>query len=246
MSQQLFYGGYAFDPDAVWFTIHKQAIIGRLGRRKYIAEMWHLTGRVSGANSEEVQAKVVALENAMTDGGDLVFTLTHALYSADCVEGTHVYSLKWLPGFDGTPRGSGAEMVLRRTFQITIGGKKLATGIDTDLIEYRETIRGRGTGGPIVLPVTALAGDVQAQQRVLKTPFWTTQSGYAVGLTEYPLPATRLWLLTPNVYYMPDQVSGGYTTPENFGINQNTGFRTDWNYLCWSNFQLVGSPVLPF
>ena len=235
---QLFYNGYAFDPNAVWFTIHKQAIIGGLGRRKYIAEMWHLTGRVSGTSTSEVQGKVVALENAMSDGGDLVFSLTHALYSADCVEGTHVYSLRWIPGFDGV-RGSGAEMVLRRTFQITIGGKKLATGIDTDLIAYRETIRGRGTGGPIVLPVTSMAGSVQAQQRVAQTPFWTTQSGYAIGLTEYPLPATRLWLTTPGVYYMPDQVVGGYTTPENFGINRNTGFRTDWNYTCWSALQLV-------
>ena len=65
-----------------------------------------------------------------------------------------------------------------------------------------------------------MAGSVQAQQRVAQTPFWTTQSGYAIGLTEYPLPATRLWLTTPGVYYMPDQVVGGYTTPENFGINE--------------------------
>lgn len=244
MAQQLFYNNVGFDPDAVWFTIHKQAILSGMGRRKFIDEKWYLTGRVSGANTAEVQAKVDALENNLADGGDLVFTLTHRLLSADCVEGTHVYSLTWLPGFDGV-RGSGAEMVLRRTFKMVIGGKKLATGIDTDLIEYRETVSGRGTGGPQVIPVLSLYGYPQAQQRVARTPFWATQSGYAIGLTAYPLPPTRIWLTTPGVYYMPDQVIGSLTTPQNFAINQNTAFRTTWSYLAWSNYQLVGTPAVP-
>lgn len=242
--QYLNYGGYQFGPDSTWFTIHKQAIIGATGRRKIVAENWYINGRVNGANSTEVAVAAAAMENSLIDGGDLVFTLYHRLLSADCIEGTHILDFKWLPGYDGV-RGSGAEMVLRRTFSLVIGGKKIATDSDTDIIEYRESIVGRGTGGPLVLPVTSLYGSVQAQQRVAKTPFWATQSGYAIGLTQYPLASSRMFLASPTVYYMPDQVSQGLSAPLNFGINQNTGFRISWSYLCWSPNQLVGQPLPP-
>lgn len=245
MPQQLFYGGFAFYPDATWFTIHKQAILGNTGRRKFVAETWHIDGRVNGTSIAEVSANAAALENALLDGGDLVFTLFHRLLSADCVEGTHVHSFTWVPGYDGTTRGSGAEMVLRRTFKLVISGKKIATGIDSDIIEYQETIVGRGTGGPLVLPVTSLYGNVQAQQRVAKTPFWSVQSGYAIGLTDYPLASSRMFLGVPSVYYMPEQVSEGLHTPQNWGLNQNTGYKINWSYLAWSPNAMVGQP-LPF
>jgi len=242
--QQLFYGGFPFQPDTVSFRIVKRPIIGRLGRRNFVDHVWFIDGRVYGANTTEVQAQMLALENALVDGGDLIFSLYHRLISSDCVNGTKILKFEWLKGYDGV-RGSGAELVLRRTFQLQIGGRILATS-DTDLIEYHESVQGVGSTGPIIIPVTSLAGDVQAQQTVLKTPWWGIQSGYAIGLTATPPVATAIWWETPGVYYDPLSISEAIETPINWGVNQNTGWKISWRYKCWSRNVLVTSPIPPF
>lgn len=236
----LSYNGRAFAPDSVWFTITKRAIIGGTGRRNFVHEQWNINGRVSGANTAAVQGEMASLESSLNDGGDLVFSLYHSLLSADCVEGTHVREFAWLPGYDAV-RGSGAELVLRRTFRLVIDGKKIAPS-DLDLIAYHEAFRGVGTGGPIILPVHAMTGEVQAQQTVRATEFWSTQSGYAVGLLSNPPAATALWQATDGVYYKPLAVSGTLDTPMHYGRNVNTAFRTSWSYTCWSRVPLIGSP----
>ncbi len=244
MPEQLFYNGHGFGLDCVWFRIVRQPIIGGTGRTNYVDHRWYLNGRVNGANTAAVVAGVQAVENALVPGGDLVFTIYHKLLNADCVAGTQIRNFVWSEGYDGV-RGSGAELVLRRTFSCIISGRTIATS-DTDLVQYSETIRGVGTGGPITYPVTSLIGAVQAQQTVLFTPYWTTQSGFAVGLTAEPPASTPIWQFTPNVFYMPDQVSIGLSTPINWGINVNTGFRTEWRYVCWSAFPIVVNPISPF
>jgi len=241
---QFFYNGYGFDENAVWFTIIRTPRLGGTNRRAYVDHDWYIEGAAYGANTAAVQAKMAAIENAMVDGGDLVFTLYHSLRSADCVSGTHVGMFQWSRGFDGV-RGSGAELVLRRTFKARIYGRILAAS-DTDLIQYRESIHGIGDTGPIIIPVGSLVGDVQAQQTQLKTPWWAFQSGYAIGLTSTPSAATPIWQVTPGVYYDHPSVDLEIDTPISWGINQNTGFKIAWRYKCWSRASLMTSPFNPF
>lgn len=242
---QLSYNGYPFAPASTWFTIDRRGIIGPTGRRNAVAELWHIRGRIPGANTAEVTANMAAMEAAIVDGGDLVFSIYHNLLSAATSEGTHVFGgVNWLPGYEA-PRGSGAELVNRREFAITIGGK-IVLETDTDLYSFRESYMGIGTGGPIIIPATSLYGGVQAQQTTLYTPFTAIQEGEAIYYTDYGPAATPLWISTPGVYYYPNQVMSGVRAPLQFGINQNLLFSSRWSYRCWSTTALVGTPVIPF
>lgn len=236
---QLYYGNYAFEPDSVWFTIMQRGVIGRTNRVNYANVVWQITGRVTGDDTNEVITKCDALSAAIIPGQDLVFSIYHRLLNAQCVAGTQILSFNFLPGFDGV-RGSGAELVLRRTFNLSIGGKIIVPA-DTDIVDYRETVVGAGTGGPLIYPVTSMFGNAQAQQTVAKTHYLQYQTGYSTGLLEYPPASTPIWQVGP-AYYFPLQCSVSYDTPQNFGVNQNTGFTTRWRYASWYTSPLVASP----
>ena len=236
-------GTYDFDPDRTWFTINRRAVIGQTGRRNFVHHQWQINGSVAAANSTALAVKVAALEEACVDGVDLVFSLCgHQLLSADTTQGTHVRMFRWIPGYDGV-RGSGAECVLRRTFQMIVDGLVPQTA-DTDIVAWRETIMGMGTGGADIKPVGSLSGGVQAQTVQDFTPYFAIQSGYAIGLTGYPAVATPLW--TPNgnggVYWIPSKFRTGFTSPD-YGLNTNTHFKTEWSYAFWSASVLAGTPA---
>lgn len=240
---QLFYGDYAFQPDSVWFTIMQRTIIGRTGRPNYRDITWNLTGRVSGNNTSEVVTAVEELQAALVSGYNLVFSIYHQLLSNDCVSGTQVMALDFLPGFDAV-RGSGAELVLRRTFRAVISGRQVVAS-DSDIINYFESVRGGGTGGPNIMPVPSLAGDVQAQQVTAKSFYTQIQSGFSTGLLAYPVASTPIWQAGP-AYYFPNRCSVTLDTPNQIGINLNTGFTTRWHYESWYTSPLVSSPIIPF
>lgn len=240
------YGSYQWDQNAVWFTRHLRPIIGKTGRRNFIHNQWILNGRVNGANTAEVDTARVNMENALIDGQDLVFSLgtTQNLISANCVNGTKIRSLDWLPGYDGA-RGSGAEDVFRRTFRLIIDGLVRVTS-DTDIIEWHEQVTGTGTGGPRTLPVGSLTGYVTAQQTQLYTKCEAVQTGYAVGLTGYPPAASPIWVSgAGGVYEYFERRRNSLSSPQQIGINQNTGYRRSWSYQFFSTVgPIVGSPSI--
>lgn len=242
MANYLYYGPYAFDAGRTWFTINRHAVIGPTGRRNFVHHQWVINGSVRGANSSEVTTAIAALETACVDGNDLAFTLGgHGLVSSACTEGTHVRAFRWLPGYDGV-RGSGAECVLRRTFQLVIDGLVPASS-DTDIVAWSESIMAVGTGGPDIKPVGSLTGGVQPQQVQQFTTNYAIQSGYAIGLTAMPAAATPLWPNGVNgIYWIPGKFRSGIYTPQRWGININTHFKVDWSYAYWSADVLAGSP----
>lgn len=240
----LSYGTYEFPPDAVSFTINSRPIINPVGFTNYLDVRWYLDGRVNGNDTSEVITAIEALEAALIPGQDLVFSIYHQLLSANCVQGTQIYDFRWLKGYDDIGRGSGAELVLRRTFKAVIGGLVLVTS-DNDLYAYSESVRGIGTGGPVIKPVRSLAGAVQAQQTTAITEFWSTQSGFATGLLAYPAASTPIWLLTPGVVYPPEQTWVQEDSPRMLGINNNTRYTTRWSYTAWAPFAMVASPLPP-
>lgn len=240
---QLTYGSYAFLPDSTWFTINRQAVIGDTGRRNLMHHQWVINGRVQGANSTAVTTAIAALEAAMVDGYDLKFSLGgHQLLSSDCMEGTHIRRFTWLPGYDGV-RGSGAENVLRRTYQIVIDGMIKQTS-DTDIIAWSQSLIGIGNGGADVVPVGSLSGTVQAQTVQSNTPYFAIQSGFAIGLTASPSQATPMFTDGGPVYWMRKRFRSGIYTPQRFGVNYNTRFKVDWSYQFWSASAISGVPSL--
>lgn len=240
---QLFYGSYAFQPDSVWFTIMQRTLIGRTGRPNYRDITWNLNGRVSGSNTSEVVDRVEELQASLVSGYNLVFSIYHQLLSNDCVSGTQVKALDFLPGYDSV-RGSGAELVLRRTFRAIISGRQIVAS-DSDVINYFESVTGIGTGGPNIIPVPSLAGDVQAQQVTAKSFYTQVQSGYSTGLLNYPPASTPIWQAGP-AFYFPNRCRVTLDSANQIGINLSTGLTTRWHYESWYTLPLVGSPIIPF
>lgn len=247
MSQTLSYNGYTHDPDSCWFTINRFGILGGINRLNKVRNVWTIHGRVNSAAGlsgtaaqNSVDTKVVAWENHVQDGGDLVFSLgsTMSLISRNCLEGTHVKEFSWLTGYDGV-RGSGAEGLLRRSFKLVVYGDILVTS-STDITHYQDSLAAIGSGGAKVVPVGALTGTVQAQQVQAYTPYYAIQSGSAVGLTAWPTPPLPVYTGVSGVYYFPETLSVITKTPRNWGLNRNTGYEIQWNYKCWSSLQLTG------
>lgn len=237
-------GSYSLAEDRCWFTRHIRSIFGKTGRRSFLHHQWVINGCVAGANTAAVDAARVEFDNNVVDGVDVVFSLgsTQSLISANCVNGTRVRELTWLPGFDGV-RGSGAEDVNRRSFRLIIEGLKKVTS-DTDIVEWHERVVGVGTGGPRIVPVGSLSGNVAAQQTQNYTKCEAIQTGYGIGLTAYPNPATPIWVSGTNgVYEYFERRRHGVSTPSQWGVNLNTLFRRDWSYHFFSTVgPLVGSP----
>ena len=235
MPQFLTIGGFTCDADSAWFTIRRTGLVGGTGRINRTRNVWEISGRVNGITPSAVDTKVVALESAVMDGIDLVFSLGSSmnLLSRNCAEGTHVREFRWLPGYDGV-RGSGAEGVLRRTFHLVVYGDVIDTS-DTDYTSYSDQLTFIGNGSPNVVPVTSLNGPVQPQQIETYTPVWILQTGQATGLTTTPPAATPQFIGTG--YYPPSGINLSYFTPRKYGINQNTEFGVRWAYRCWiSNY----------
>jgi len=248
MSSTLSYNGYTFPPDMSWFTINRVGIVGGTGRLIKVRNIWDCHSRVntapglSGAPAlGDLDTKIKQVEAAMRDGGDLIFSLGSSmrLISSDCTEGTHIKNFSWNKGTDGV-NGFGAEQILRRSCSFTIYGDILVT-TDTDIIEYQDSLRAIGSGGPRIVPVTSLSGGVQAQQLTATTPFYAIQSGYATGLRGYPTPPLPNYQFVGGVFYFPETLEVDHVTPKSWGRNINTGFTVRWSYRCWSAIGLLGT-----
>lgn len=241
-------GSFNCDIDAAWFTIRRQGIVGNTGRIIKTRNVWDISGRVNGTTIAGVDTKVVALENAIYDGIDVSFSLgsTMFLRSSQCTEGTHIREFTWLTGYDGV-RGSGAEAKLRRTFHLVVYGDIVDT-TDTDIILWQESLTFIGNGGPQIVPVKSILGQVQPQQLSAYTPMWITQTGIARGMTTVPPAATPAFIGFSGVYYPEGGISFSQLTPTNYGRNENTGFGVRWNHKCWttSNYYGTPAPTLPF
>ena len=238
----LTYNGYTFDPGMISFRLARRGILGGTNRINYRRDAWSISGRCQAATASAVDAKVLAIENCMRDGGDLVFSLGSSmnLLSGNCVGGTHVRDFAWERGDDGV-MGSGAQGVNRRTFTCTIWGDILQTA-DTPITQWQESLHFIGTGGPEVHPVGSLWGGVQAQQVQAYTPFFAIQSGFAMGLTVRPSPPVPLFTGVSGVFYIPGLCSVTPITPKNWGVNRNTELGVRWSYKCWSSSSVTASP----
>ena len=249
MSEILAIGGYALQPDQAHFRIDRYGILGATNRLNRVRNTWHIWGRVNStpgvSNStakSQVDALVVAVETSVRDGMDLVFSLgsTMKLLSGACMEGTHVRRFTWTTGIDHV-NGSGAEGVLRRTFELEVYGD-IPVASDTMITEWQDSITSMGTGGPLVRPVGSLSGGIQAQQTQAVTPYHCIQSGFARRFDDYPLAPVPNFFGVPGVYYDPASLATTRITPRNYGRNLNSNYGCRWHYRAWSAAPLLGNP----
>lgn len=253
MGQTLTIGSVTLDPDAAWFRIHRTGILGQTNRLNRVRNKWIIDGRLNSdpglqgtAAQASLDAKVVAFENAIVPGVNIVFSLgaSMRLISSYMVGGTQIESFDWLTGYDGV-RGSGAEGLLRRTFHLVVYGDN-AVNADTAITGLFETIQQIGTGIPRTVPVGSLAGTVQPQTVQLNTPIWCIQSGYAIGQYTWPTAPIPLYQGVAGVYYDPNTLTESQDTPQQWGRNTNMGYRTRWSYRAWSTISLgVGPTIIP-
>lgn len=249
MSEILAIGGYALQPDMAHFRIDRNGILSGTNRINRVRNTWHIWGRVnsdqgaSGATAKsQVDARVIAVESAVREGMDLVFSLgsTMRLISSALTEGTHVRRFTWTTGIDHV-NGSGAEGLLRRTFELEVYGD-IPVASDTQITQWQDSITALGTGGPLVVPVGSLSGGIQAQQVQAVTAYHCIQSGMARGFNDYPLAPVPNFLSVPGVYYDPESLATTRITPQTWGRNANVNFGVRWHYKAWSAAPLLGNP----
>lgn len=239
-------GGYDFAPNRVWFTIDRSSKVSVQGYRVATNHVWHINGWVGGEGStvNSISAEIMALEAALVHNVDVIWKtdagadLAHSLRASDCVNGTQITKPSWRISHDGQ-KGSGAEYVNRRSFHFTVSG----TTLDVDapqIVQWRESLHFIGNGGPRFVAAGSLNGPVQMQQTQLYTPYRCIQSGRAVGLTSWLIPATPLF---PDYEHV-DQRRYSEESPMSLGATP-LYYPNSWSYFFEGAAEMVGGLVLP-
>jgi len=237
------YGSYTHDVAECWFDLSKVSLLSSRNRRRSVLERWTIYGIKHAASTSALTTALASLRSAYAiDDQDLIFyedsgTQTeHKLLVSETLNGVKVRRLDYLPGSTGgRGPGSGDEYVTRRTFRIVIEAE-VASANAENLLEYRESVRQIGTGGPKNVWVPSLTGVPQQQVLQQKTTFRAIQWGYAKGLLLAPTPPTPLF---PSSVWVNEQHEGATHTAERQSPFTDTGFRVDWKYVAESPSILV-------
>lgn len=235
------YNGYAHDDNEVWFDVSYRTIHSEVGFRQNLLGRFIVYGVKKADDAASLTTALLALETAYSsDGGDIAFhdnsgNLTrHFMLSSSTVDGVQVKDFRYLPG---NPRiwGSGTEYVNMRSYRIILEGLLIDSPLN--VVFWKESVMGIGTGGPKFIYKGALTGPPQKQLIQQQTAFQAVQEGYAVGYIDYPFPATPIW---PQHEHL-QRRRLTKLTPK-FGAVQNTLFPIRWHYEFESSAQLIGSP----
>ena len=238
----------------IWIEgIDRVNIISGIGQRRKSMVRYTIRGVVQAASAGALTTALAALELAYSvDYGDLKFwessggsktTVTqHTLLNDDTIGGVKVKRFRYLKGNPGV-WGSGTEYVFKRTYEIILTGDVFDNDVgdeDNDqILQWHESIRQIGNGGPRWAMVGAITGPVQRQELQQFTPFLSIQQGYGVGHLAKPIPPDPIW--PQNLHQ--DQTQHGEKTPK-FAVLWNTEFGITWKYVFESATSLIGGPNL--
>jgi hypothetical protein len=227
------YGSHQHEPGECTVVITRENVYSESRVLKATRERWEVQGRLQAADQAAVKAAVTALEAAYSqDGHDLGFWLSsgsatmHSLVSASCDGGTKVVRP---PSYPDSAR---AECSTFRTYALTVEG--LLRPSD-GLVSWTEKLRFRGTCGPSWGFLPVLTGIPPAQIFRQATTMQISQSGYAVGLGEYPVAPPPLW---PEAEHQ-DRRDIDLELPTD-GSRQR---RTSWSYVMETNTPVTGQPT---
>ena len=164
---------------------------GGRGYRKMLKRSMQVTGEILVNGAAAITAALSELEfSYQTGNGGLLTSIglyddngnvtSHVINDdADCFGGIRVTALHY-------PKGDATEFVNGRSYQLSVE----ADFIDRsggELVEFEETLRYQGTGGPRKANLETLTGPVVRQIVNKRTIRTITQIGRAVGLTAYPV-----------------------------------------------------------
>lgn len=233
------YGNYSHAANEAEIQISRLPMLNEGGQNLGYKETWRIGGMILGTSASDVSAKAATLKGAyLTNGWDLGLylddnTLTnHYMTSSRARGGTRVV--------EGVsfPKGDGTEAATTRSYSITVEGEFLDTSVR--FISWSETLNFEG-GGPLFAHLQTLNGLPQKQKLCEATPYRVTQSGEAVGMFDYPLPAPPIWYSA--LKQNPTIVK---TNPRRFGIPgrpEYYEFKISWNYIFESATPLNGNPT---
>lgn len=232
------------DNNENWFHVEKRLKLSSVGLRQHQVVRWTIWGVVKAATKSALTTALAQTTNSFSTGGkDLLFldddgvTATdHFTLNAGTLDGTQVVSFGYLPGNPQGAWGSGTEYTLRRTYKAVIEAKVLDS--EGAILQWFESVRTIGDGGPKFVMQGALTGPVQRQQTQQFTPYVALQMGRAVGHLDYPFAATSLW--PASLHRDKSVVTTG--TPK-FGPVTNTEFPISWRYVHESATALIGGPT---
>jgi hypothetical protein len=206
------------------------------------AHRYQLQGALVADSESAMDAAYAALAAAYYDGRDLalVFTAggdtTLLLETASCNGGTKVTRGPSLPEMRN------AAYTAYLPYAITVEGEIEATGRNTDLLSFTETIQRSGGGPRYAMRETLNSLPIRQQVR-RSTIYRVTQSGTAVGLYSYPQVPPPLFpaalLEAPVVTLVSPKRRGGAINSRTY-----TEFAVQWSYSYESAGPMAGSPTL--
>ncbi len=237
---QITYRGYQFVIGTAGVAITKRSNLDEFKRQLSVTNTFNITGALVEANQATLLTKLAELENAFSEGGgDFVMTLAgvgvpHQLLSSACIGGVRVTTPV------SYPDGRGTELVNRRTFNIVLEGDVETPGASGYIVSYSETISYTGNGGARTALLEPLNGAPIEQQTHEQTVCRATQSGNAVGFSNYPgIPAALLD--SPQN----DKFTVTYGSPKKSG-DRYTHYPVSWSYTYESASPFTLTPPTAF
>lgn len=229
------FGDYRHDDHEVTVSIDAQALNNDDGDRYLTAWTWRIAGRKEADTFSALMASLRALETAYQDWDKDVRlhaadgTVVHELTTGNSVSGVRVLSPVHYPV------GEGAQASTFRDYAVVVGAEYQDGPGANPLRSFQETLSFAG-GGPVRDVVECV--DAPAQEQVLRrhSAYRATQSGTAVGLTDYPFFPPPLF---PDKLQFAPQVTRGSPRLRN---GEYTDWPVSWSYTYVSGTPLVGLP----
>lgn len=218
------YGSYQHDASEAEVRVSTRRLFSRRGHPMRLRKTLRVTGSLLATTEATMTAAVAALEAGYEKDGrscglyqtNGTLVADHALTNADAIGGVRVIGIEY-------PQGGGV-FATNRPFAVTLEADYFPPKVN-NLLEYGQSIRRIGTGGPrrVLVPLVDGLPDIQYPQ--LRTVTHAIQSGRAVGLTAYPTRPAPLW---PG-WEEADRREYGSLEPENEN-GTRTGYGVSWTY----------------
>jgi len=204
--------------------------------------MYAIKGTVQGTSQSDLTTRLQQLQNAYSqDGGDLRFidnngnNTVHTLLTSSTFGGTKVERFNYLESNAGV-WGSGTEYVFNRSYELVVSAEIF---IPVGIVQWEETVRVIGNGGPRFTYLESLEGDPERQVLCLKTKQRAIQSGFGVADTFQPSAAAPIW---PE-YEHEDLRDISVFTPRFSSQGTGVNYGKRWRYYFTGSGEFSGNPT---
>lgn len=189
---------YAFElNEATVYSHRRTRKYSRRGRRQSTVHTLQIGGRIKRSSNSDLNTALAELESAFES--DLTLGSTAGLYYNDGTTRTTHYldSLGTVNGIQvvqlSYDQATGAELVLHRHFSIVLQCEYVQTGIGSPVLEWSESLRHVGNGGPRVEWTELFSGPPQPTVVSQMTMQYLYQIGHALGFTGYVTPPNPIF-----------------------------------------------------